>query len=135
MRKTRNMILCYIVTMLLLFFGMNFDEAEELLYTRNFQPECSVSLINTQDVVILEVENPDADAMLTRADSLVKRVKSLVSYGKKDLRSFFVVDTSDSLADDKTASYKVAVLKQSSDTLHRVAVLNYIHDLDGKKRI
>lgn len=135
MRKTGKMILCYIVTMLLLFFGMNFDEAEEFLYTRNFQPECSVSVVNTQGVVILGVEIPDADAMLTRTDSLVKRVKSLVSYGKKDLRSFFVVDTSDSLADDKTASNKVAVLKQSSDTLHRVAVLNYIHDLDGKKRI
>ena len=135
MRKTGKMILCYIVTMLLLFFGMNFDEAEEFLYTRNFQPECSVSVVNTQGVVILGVEIPDADAMLTRTDSLVKRVKSLVSYGKKDLRSFFVVDTSDSLADDKTASNKVAVLKQSSDPLHRVAVLNYIHDLDGKKRI
>lgn len=135
MRKTNKKILCYMFAVLLLFFGMNFDEAEEFFHTPNLQIESTEIIAHTQGASILEVENSDDDAMMIRTGSLSKKVKSLVSYGKRDLKNLFCLVVSENLAEDKSASYKVTVLEQSSDTLHRVAVLSYIHDLDGKKRI
>lgn len=77
MRKIATTILCYGIAIILLFFGMSFNEADALF-------------------CILLVAN---------------------------------------LLGNNSNSDRAIYVTESPDICHQVAVLNYIHDLDGKKRV
>lgn len=135
MRKIANTILCYGIAMILLLFGMNFDEAGALFHTRNVAVESSMPVVYTTGAILSEAETVSAQIVGTKSESPVQQIVNQFSFGKKDTRNIVCILLADILLDNDSYSDKAITVMDSPDIHHRVVVLNYIHDLDGKKRV
>ena len=135
MRKIANTILCFGIAIILLFFGMNFDEAESLFHTQNVKAEGVTATAYTGGATISEVEPWQEQIAGTKSELSVGQFIKQTSVGKKDARMFFCILLVVNLLDNYSNSDKAICVMKSPDIYHRVAVLNYIHDLDGKKRV
>lgn len=135
MPKIANTILCYGIAMILLFFGMSFDEAEALFYTQNVRTESVVTAVCSGSATIYEVESEITQIVGTTSESPIQQLTNQSSAGKKDSRLHFCILLVDNLLDNYSNFDKAICVMKSLDVYHSVAVLNYIHDLDGKKRV
>lgn len=135
MRKIANTILCYGIAMILLLFGVNFDEAGALFYTRNVTVEDSVTVVYTTEAILSEAETESAQIVGTKSESPVQQIVNQFSFGKKDTRNIVCILLADILLDNDSYSDRAIAVMDLPDIYHRIAVLNYIHDLDGKKRV
>lgn len=135
MRKAINMILCYSVAMLLLLFGMNFDKAGEVFHTPNTYVSHQTSAVLTKEAAILEVEGEATKIIGTRSESPLQQIFKQTNQNKKDIKAFLQVFKVDSLEKYHSNLFMVTNVTKAPALHHRVAVLGYIHDLDGKKRV
>ena len=135
MRKIANTILCYGIAVILLFFGMSFDEAEALFHTQNVRNESVATFVYTSGATISEVEAFGTQIVGMRSETSVQQLIRQSSTGKKDSRMLFCMLPITNLLGDYSDIDKATDVVVSPDIRHRVAVLNYIHDIDGKKRV
>ena len=135
MRKIASTILCSVIAMVLLFFGLRIDEADTLFYTQNAGAESVVAVVCSGGATISEVKSPDTQIMSTRNDAAVQQFVNQSATGKKELKNLVFLLLVDNLSDNNSYSEKAVCVTEPTDIRHRVAVLNYIHDLDGKKRV
>lgn len=135
MRRIANKILCYSVAMLLLLFGLNFDEAEALFYTSNIQTESVSSAVYTGEATISSVESFATEIMSIKSESPVQQLVKHSASSKRDARNLLYILKTDIISDYNSNFVMVTESDVFLDIHHRVAVLNYIHDLDGKKRV
>lgn len=135
MRKIASTILCSVIAMILLFFGLSFDEADTLFYTQKADTESVVTVVCLGGATISEVKSPDTQIMSTRNDAAVQQFVNQSVTGKRDLKNLVFILLVANLSDNNSYSEKVVCVTESTDIRHRIAVLNYIHDLDGKKRV
>lgn len=135
MRKVANTILCYGIAMILLLFGMNFDEAGALFHTRNVTVEDAMPVVYTTGAIFSETEAVSAQIVGTKSESPVQQIVNQFSFGKKDARNIVCILLADILLDNDSYSDRAIAVMDLPDMHHRIAVLNYIHDLDGKKRV
>ena len=135
MRKIASTILCSVIAMILLFFGLSIDEADALFYTPNAGAECVVTAVCSGEATISEVKSPDTQIMSTRNDIAVQQFVNQSVTGKRDLKNLVFILLVANLSDNNSYSEKAVCVTESTDIRHRIAVLNYIHDLDGKKRV
>ena len=135
MRKIANTILCYGIAMVLLLFGINFDEAGALFHTQNVRSESAAAVICSGEATISEVESFSTQIVGTRSESSVQQLVQQSSVGKKDSKMLFCMFMVANLLDNYSGFDNATDVMESSDIHHKVAVLNYIHDLDGKKRV
>lgn len=135
MRKIASTILCSVIAIVLLFFGLRIDEADTLFYTQNAGAESVVTVVCSGGATISEVKSPDTQIMITRSDATVQQFFNQSVTGKKDFKNLVFVLLVANLDDNNSYSERAVCVTESTDIRHRVAVLNYIHDLDGKKRV
>lgn len=134
MRKIANTILCFGIAMILLFFGMSFDEAEALFYTQNVRTESVMTAVCSGSATISGVESEITQIVGTKSESPIQQLTNQSVTGKRDSRMLFCVLLVANLLDNYSNSDKAIYVMKSCEVCHKVAVLNYIHDLDGKKR-
>lgn len=135
MRKIASTILYSVIAMVLLFFGLRIDEADTLFYTQNAGAKSVVAVVCSGGATISEVKSPDTQIMSTRNDIAVQQFVNQSATGKKELKNLVFILLVDNLSDNNSYSEKAVCVTEPTDIRHRVAVLNYIHDLDGKKRV
>ena len=135
MRKIASTILCSVIAMVLLFFGLRIDEADTLFYTQNAGAESAVAVVCSGGATISEVKSPDTQIMSTRNDIAVQQCVNQSATGKKDIKNLVLILLVADLLDNNSYSERAVCVTESTDIRHRIAVLNYIHDLDGKKRV
>jgi hypothetical protein len=135
MRKIASTILCYGIAAILLFFGMSFDKAEDLLYTQNTRNESVTMAVCAGEDTILEVQSANVEIVGAKNEYPVSQIVNRLSSGKKDVRMFLCILLVANILENKSYSDKASCEIESSDIHYRIAVLNYIHDLDGKKRV
>lgn len=135
MRKIANTILCYGIAIILLFFGMGFDEAEALLHTQNTRNENVTMAVCSGEATISEVQPANVQIVGAKSESPVLQLVKQSSVGKKDARMLLCIVLVTNILENNSYSDRVICEVTSSDIHYRIAVLNYIHDLDGKKRV
>lgn len=135
MRKIVNTVLYYSIAIILLFFGMNFDEAEAFFHTQNARSESVDTVICSGGAMISEVESFSTQIVGTRSESSTQQLIQQSSWEKKDSRMLSCLLPVANLFDNYSNFNRATDVMDSPDIRHRVAVLNYIHDLDGKKRV
>lgn len=135
MRKIASTILCYGIAAILLFFGMSFDKAEDLLYTQNTRNERVTMAVCSGGATISEVQPTVTQIVGTKSESLVSQLVNPSAAGKKDSRMLLCILLVVNLLDHNSYSDRAIYVMESPNIHYRVAVLNYIHDLDGKKRV
>ena len=135
MRKIAITILCYVIDMILLFFGMSFDEAEALFYTQNTRNESATMAVCSGGATISEVQPVVTQIVGAKSESPVRQLVNQSSAGKKDARMLLCILLVANVSDNNSYSDRAIYVMESQDFHYRVAVLNYIHDLDGKKRV
>ena len=135
MRKTIHTILCYSLAMLLLLFGVNFDKAETVFYTSNVQTSHLSANIYGSEATLSEVDVDATKIIGTRSESPVWQINKQTNQSKKDIKTFLHVLNVDNISDYYSNSVMVTDVTRAHEQCGKVAVLNYIHDLDGKKRI
>ena len=135
MCKIVNTILCYGIAMILLFFGMNFAEAGNFSRTQNAKSETPATIVCVGGATISEVDSFETQLVGKRSESSVQQLVWKSSIGKKDSRMLFCILIFLYLPDDYSNFNRATSVINVPNIFHRVAVLNYIHDLDGKKRV
>ena len=95
MRKIVNKFLCYSIAMILLLFGMNFDEAEALFYTPNVQAESQIQNAYICEATISKTQSFDTQIVGTRTESPVQQIVRQSSVSKKDVRNLFCIVRTD----------------------------------------
>lgn len=135
MRKIASTILCYGIAVILLFFGMSFDKAEELFYTQNTRNESATMAVLAGEDTILEVQSTNVEIVGAKSESPVSQIVNRLSTGKKDAKMFLYILVVATILENNSYSDRVICEVESTNIHYRIAVLNYIHDLDGKKRV
>ncbi len=135
MHKIASTILCYGIAIILLLFGMNFDEAEALFHTQNTRNENVAMAVYSGGATISEVKSATVQIVGAKSESPVLQLVNQSSAGKKDVRMLLCILLVANILDNNSYSDRVICEVESSDIHYRIAVLNYIHDLDGKKRV
>lgn len=135
MHKIASTILCYGIAIILLFFGMSFDEAEALFHTQNVRNESVTMAVCSGGATISEVQSANVQIVGSKSESPVLQLVNQSSVGKKDARMLLCILLVANILDNNSYSDRVICEATSSDVHYRIAVLNYIHDLDGKKRV
>ena len=133
MSKIANTILCYSIAIILLLFGIRFDEAGVLFDTQNTKN--SNVAVCVAGATISEVESTITQFVGTKSESQVEQLVNQSQNTRRDSRMVFCILILETILKDFSDSNKVTCEINSIDFFHRVAVLNYIHDLDGKKRV
>ncbi len=134
MYKTGYTVLCYNIAIILLMFGINFDRAEDIFCTLNAGREYQVVSMNyTNDTVIRETESESEKIIGTKNASAIEQIGKQNHSTRKDTRVFLHVERAQDISNNYSNSDRVTYEADCSNMRHRVAVLNYIHDLDGKK--
>lgn len=132
-RKTANTILCYSIAMILLLFGLNLEKAEEIFCTPNSQIESLTAPAYISKVSITKVEGSATKIIGTRSEWQVQQITKETHQNKKDMKAFLYILKTDGVCDHFN-SVMVTDVTKPQELYHTVVVLNYIHDLDGKKR-
>ena len=136
MSKIANTIICFGIATILLFFGLNLDDAEVLFYTQNTNTVSNMAVaLYSGEATISEVETPMSQLISTQNETVVHHLEQQGIQGKKDAKMLLFIVVALNLLEQTSNSDKVILEMKSPDIYHRVAVLNYIHDLDGKKRV
>ena len=135
MSKIANTIICYGIAIILLCFGMRFDEAEALFYTRNVGLESVAEGVCAGRTTISEVDSTSTKLVGTKNESQTGQIIKQSQNMKRDAKMLFCILTVADLGNFISNSDQVTCEIKSVDLYHRVVVLNYIHDLDGKKRV
>ncbi len=135
MRRIVNKTLCYGLAIILLMFGLNIDEAKSMFYTPNVLTEGRVSLQGGHEVILQGGEMAATEIMEIRSNSPVQQLVKQYSANRKDGRNLYCIF----ILNDYLAYYTnsvMAVFMMDENEIHqKIAVINYIHDLDGKKRV
>ena len=135
MSKIANTIICYSIAIILLCFGMRFDEAEALFYTRNVGLESVAEVVCAGRTTISEVDSTITKFVGTKNESQTGQIIKQSQNMRRDAKMLFCILAVTDLGNFISNSDQVTCEIKSVDLYHRVVVLNYIHDLDGKKRV
>ena len=136
MRKIASTILCFSIAMILLFFGTSFDKADLIFYTPNDRVVTVESVaVYSGGASISEVETVMPQTVSAKDGLSAGQLLSRLSSGKKEVKEILLMIPVVFASENNSNSDRAIFVMKSPDIYYRVAVLNYIHDLDGKKRI
>lgn len=136
MCKVANTILSFGIAMILLFFGMSFDEADVIFRTQSERTASVESVaVYSGGASISEVESVMPQTMSAKNKVSVGQLTMQSFAGKNDSKVFFLLRPVVSVSENNSNIDRVICVMKSPDIYHRIAVLNYIHDLDGKKHV
>lgn len=135
MKNIIKNFICYFVAMILLLFGVSFDKAETLILTSDSSLECFETGVGIEGTILCEASYPTAKLMETHSDSPVQQITKQSDFSQKDTKASFDIFQSDIISDNNSHSVSVTNVTESTDLCYGVAILSYIHDLDGKKRL
>lgn len=133
MRKTARTILCCGIAAVLFLFGVNQNEAEAVFCTQNVGNEKITAHVFNDSVDCEETDGAKIQAV--RNTSCIQQMVQKGITGRKELKICFFSIYAPDMSDNISETDGKADTSVSLDICHRVAVLNYIHDLDGKKRV
>ena len=136
MRKRIHSILCFGLTVILLVFGMNFDEADTLFYAQNTQQTGEVTeIVCTGEAAVLKAQSLETVMVGMCSENQSQRFVKQTNSQRSDTKIISYILKTNSILECNSNSDRAIFVMKSGDIYHSVAVLNYIHDLDGKKRV
>lgn len=136
MRKIANTILCFGIAIILLLFGMSFDEADVLFRTQNNRIVTAEAVaVYSGGASISEVETVMPQTVNAKNKLSVGQLSMQSVSGRKAAKEILLIEPIVSVSENNSGFDRAVCVMKTPNIYHRIAVLNYIHDLDGKKRV